>query len=1436
MRRSRRLRTGFAVLLAVLPLAGVAHAALPTVAVDVTTAPLTNDTAHTGVTQTAACSSGRLVGGGLYVRNATDPATLPTNGLVLGGIAPSTGSSPIDVPVAAGATDPTSWLGIANFTGVAELGDEAEAFALCATGGTAHTVVATQTTTGVNAAQEVSPPVLTTATCPSGSTLIGGGAVTNGAGQTNDGVTAGNSGNLKPLASYPSDLNGLAAANGSTGATSWTAYGASGIPAATDAVTAYALCSTDASAPPVTVARTDIAGPVAQAGTTVTTAAATCPAATALVGGGYSVDETVGQTAGLQPQQGYHMRGSYPTTDSSGATEVANGATDPATWTALLQAGGQALGATKSMNLHAYAMCQTAPAAAPPALSTQASAPVAVGGAITDTATLTGGTAPTGSITFDLYGPGDTACATPLATSTTTVDGDGSYVSAPFTTTSPGTYRWVAGYGGDAANAAVPGACGTPGESVAVTSAAPTLSTVASPAGPTKTGTQISDTATLAGGAAPGGTITFSVYPPSQPSCASPMRTFAVAVSGNGSYKSPNFGGTNTPGTYRWIASYGGDASNAPVAGHCGDAGESTAIIPATTLSTAASGPVTIGAQIADTATLGGGSSPTGTITFKVFGPGDTACATPLATSTATVTGDGTYTSAAFAPAATGAYAWIAAYAGDAGGNAAVAGTCGANGETSQVTVAPTGGSVYVANGSGANAGIAQFSIGIDGTITPKNPATAPGGPEASITETPDLRDVYGVVNNTLSQYKVGPAGILAPNTPATLAIGTQDHSNSFSVVASPDDRDVYVVNDAGNSDSGGTNDVEQYTIAADGTLAPNTAGASVPTATNPLTIGLSPNGSYAYVTDDDGLSEYVVNADGTLSPNPVAASVPAGASPSAIAFTPDGRYAYVTDRTGQAVSQYAVNSDGTLSADTPAAVPAGNTPFGIAVSPDGHSVYVANSGEETVSQYTVLADGTLAPKAPPAATETGLVGPMAVGVSSDGRALFTADQGNNTVAQFALAADGTLSADATPTLPAGNEPMSIVVSPGPSLSTQASAATTVGGQISASATLAGGSQPTGAISFDVFGPGDTACATPLASSTATVAGDGSYSAAPFTPTQPGVYSWTAAYGGDGANEAVGPTACADPAAQVTVAGAPAVQTGTASGVTASGADLAGTVTPNGSTTAYVFEYGASLSFGSITTPAIAAPTDFAAHAQAGSLTGLAAGTTYFYRLVATNAQGTTFGDVASFTTPGPAVPPVAITQAPVSTGDTGATLGASVDPEGQATAYTFEYGTTTGFGAITPVVELDSASSPETVSSPTGELTPNTTYLYRVVATNASGTTAGSILAFTTGPGGPPAVTTGAATGVSAGGATLGGTVDPEGLQTTFAFEYGTSDSFGSLSAVDNAGQGGGDEAVTLPIGALAPDTTYVYRLVATNADGTTAGAVESFTTGPGT
>ncbi|NDP42707.1 MAG: hypothetical protein GZ089_08330, partial [Aromatoleum sp.] len=209
-----------------------------------------------------------------------------------------------------------------------------------------------------------------------------------------------------------------------------------------------------------------------------------------------------------------------------------------------------------------------------PAIVTVASGTTNAGSPITDTATLSLGVNPTGSITFNLYGPNDATCNTSIFTTSTSVSGNGSYLSASFAPLLVGTYRWIASYGGDANNNPVPGACNDSNETVTITQASPSIVTVASAGG--GIGTNLTDQATLSGGAAPAGSITFVAYGPNDATCATPVFTSnAIVVSGNGSYTSTPVFTPGTAGLYRWRAFYSGDGNNAAVSGACNAANES---------------------------------------------------------------------------------------------------------------------------------------------------------------------------------------------------------------------------------------------------------------------------------------------------------------------------------------------------------------------------------------------------------------------------------------------------------------------------------------------------------------------------------------------------------------------------------------------------------------------------------------------------------------------------------------------------------------------------------------------------------------------------------------------------------------------------------------------------------------------------------------------
>jgi hypothetical protein len=194
---------------------------------------------------------------------------------------------------------------------------------------------------------------------------------------------------------------------------------------------------------------------------------------------------------------------------------------------------------------------------------------------------------------------------------------------------------------------------------------------------------------------------------------------------------------------------------------------------------------------------------------------------------------------------------------------------------------------------------------------------------------------------------------------------------------------------------------------------------------------------------------------------------------------------------------------------------------------------------------------------------------------------------------------------------------------------------------------------------------------------------------------------------------------------------------------------------------------------------------------------------------------------------------PSAVTEAPTPIAQTSATLNGEVNPNGTAVSECeFEYGTTSSYGSTVPCSSLPGeGSSPVAVSAPATELNPGTSYHFRVRATNAVGTNVGEDRTFFSLPE-APTVTTGAASSVTTTSATLNGTVNPNrGAIGECEFEYGTSPSYGStVPCSPSPGSGNSPVTVSGSITGLSANVTYYYRLLATNAGGTSFGAGQTF------
>ncbi len=801
---------------------------------------------------------------------------------------------------------------------------------------------------------------------------------------------------------------------------------------------------------------------------------------------------------------------------------------------------------------------------ASPTLDTSASPSVPAGGQISATATLSGGDAPTGTMTFTVFGPDDESdcSATPIFTSTQTVTDNGVYTSDSFTADEAGSYDFIASYSGDANNNPVVTGCGDEDETVTVTAASPTLTTSATTAA--DLGGTISDTATLSGGDNPTGTITFDVFGPDPDGCGDPAFTSTITVSdGTGNYTSDPFTPTAT-GTYIWQASYNGDANNNPTSAGCPDPGETSTVTAILSLTTTASPAVTIGGTISDTATLSGGDSPTGTITFSAFGPNDTSGCddTPVFTSTSEVTDDGSYTSGTFTPSAPGTYVFEAAYSGD-DSNSPVVTSCSDPGESVAVNAAIP-----------AITTKASATVPVGGTIS--DAATLSGGvnPTGTITFT-----VFGPDDATCA----GPPSFTSTTT---LTSGNGTYASSpFTASAAGTYRFVSAYSGDGDNQGVTTlcNDPNESVVVQQALpVLETTASASVP-------VGGSINDTATFSGADNPTGTITFDLFGPDDPN--CADTPV--------FTSN---VTVTGTASYTSGSFTSTTPGTYDFEASYSGDANNAPVGLSTcGASGESVTVTEASP-TVTTNAGPSDVAVGSAISDTATLTGGVGPTGTitftlfgpGTGCDSTPIFTStvpvNAGNNTYssAAFTTAAPGTYNFEASysgdtdnsaVTTACGDPNESVVVAPAaPSLTTQASAPTNFGGAIVDTATLTGGAGPTGTITFPVFGPG-SGCDTDAAfTSTVTVAGNGTYTSAAFTPSAVGSYQWTASYSGD-ANNAPASEGCDATGESTTVLVVPTITTTASAPVALGGAisdtaTLSGGAKPTGAITFQVYELG----------------------------------------------------------------------------------------------------------------------------------------------------------------------------------------------------------------------------------------------------------------------
>jgi hypothetical protein len=380
---------------------------------------------------------------------------------------------------------------------------------------------------------------------------------------------------------------------------------------------------------------------------------------TPLQAGSYSVTEAL---TAAQTTAGWTLKSLTCTVSGSGTSRSINGATANIT----LGFGGTAdCIYTNHINK------------SPTIATTLSKSPVAIGESMHDSSSLSGASNPTGSVTYHAYAGANTCSGTDLLNSTKTLNADGTVPdSANISFAAAGTYSFQAVYSGDANNNPATSVCST--EQLVVSPNSPTIATQLSKS-PVAINELMHDSATLTGKTSnAGGTVTYHAYAGANTCTGTDLLNSTVNVN-NGTVPNSADISFASAGTYSFQAVYSGDANNLGATSVC-----STEQLVVSKNSPSASTAQSLIPN--DSFTLSGGFTPTGTITFGLYGPTDTTCSdTPAFTQTVNVSGNGTYftTNTTFTAGGHGTtWRWKSVYSGDSN-NDPVTSSCG----TEQFTI-----------------------------------------------------------------------------------------------------------------------------------------------------------------------------------------------------------------------------------------------------------------------------------------------------------------------------------------------------------------------------------------------------------------------------------------------------------------------------------------------------------------------------------------------------------------------------------------------------------------------------------------------------------------------------------------------------------------------------------------------------------------------------
>src|SRR3989441_175041 len=277
-------------------------------------------------------------------------------------------------------------------------------------------------------------------------------------------------------------------------------------------------------------------------------------------------------------------------------------------------------------------------------------------------------------------------------------------------------------------------------------------------------------------------------------------------------------------------------------------------LFPYTTLfrsTTTASGSVAAGGQVSDVAHLTLGTNPTGTISFTLYSDAGCTISGSVFTSSATVNGNGDYSSGNFTANEAGTYHWRASYSGDPNNNPAGPTACAAPAEAVVVTKASPA-LTTTASGSVAAGGqvsdVAPLTLGTNPMGTISFTLYGPNDATCTVVAFTDTKPVSGNGDYTSSSFTAIQAG-----TYRWIASYTGDlNNNAAGPTACADPAEAVVVTKAGPA----------LTTTASGSAA---AGGQVSDVAH-LTLGTNPTGTISFTLYSDvGCTSSVFTSSATV-------------------------------------------------------------------------------------------------------------------------------------------------------------------------------------------------------------------------------------------------------------------------------------------------------------------------------------------------------------------------------------------------------------------------------------------------------------------------------------------------------------------------------------------------------------------------------------------